>query len=99
MAADVLGESGGACGRSDGAEPFGLEGADDADLGQAILEGGVEEKLAPAAQCGSVDRGQLFPRQPDLLDVQGQLAAPELDAVEEVAVPGQQVVQPARPFA
>ena len=51
---------GGARRRPDGAEARGVVGVDDADVGQPVLERGVEEQLAPAAlPSPSRDRGEL----------------------------------------
>ena len=65
--AHVLREPGSARARADAAQPLGVGGGDDADVGEAILKGAVEEELAPAAQRGRVDGGKLFTCSPDLL--------------------------------
>ena len=89
VGAQVLGEPGRPRAGSDGAEPLGVGGGDDADVGEAILEGGVEEELAPAAERGRVDGGKLFTCSPDLLRVERELAAADADRVEEEAVSAQ----------
>ena len=67
----------------------GVVSSDDADVGEAVLEGGVEEELAPARSAPRRGWPRALPRLPDAVGVDGEGAAADLDRAEEEAVPGE----------
>src|SRR6185312_8849094 len=75
--------------RADGAEAVGVEGREDADAGKPVLEGGVEDKLAPASRAGGLERGELVPGGSCPRGVDGEFAAADPDGAEQVAVAGE----------
>ena len=89
-------DPGSARGRPDGAEPLGVRGRDDADVREAILEGRVEEQLAPAAsRAPRATRRARSRAARDLLAVECELAAADADRLpKRKRWPVRQRVQP-----
>ena len=59
--------------------------------GRRSWKDAVEEELAPAAERGRVDGGELFTCSPDLLLLERELATADTDRVEEEAVSTQRL--------
>src|SRR5581483_1805728 len=94
--ADVLGDAAGSGGGSDRAEGEGVLARNDADVGEPVLEGAVEEELAPGASRLGLDPLELCAGCDDRVPLDRERAAGDGDRAEEEAVPGQRGVEPPR---